>query len=113
MTIGGYRGDVMTRISACIVVFTVSQLESDDLNPKRLVAEADRPLDSRPSSRALFCCPAGMWKDWSQLLSFNETELYLAMSPATSDEVVAKLNAGLAKIKASGMYEAIEEKWGL
>ena len=111
MTIGGYRGDVMTEY-LLERGFNVSQLESDDLNPKRLALQqidlwiADRLAGPYFASQ----------QDVDELVpvySFNDTELYLAMSLATPDEIVNKLNSGLAKIRASGMYTAIEEKWGL
>ena len=45
--------------------------------------------------------------------SFNQTELYLAMNPETPQPVIDELNKALEKVKASGMYEAIEDKYGL
>ena len=111
MTIGGYRGDVMTEY-LLERGYTVSQLDSDDLNPKRLALEqidlwiADRLAGPYFASQ----------QDVEGLVpvySFNKTELYLAMNPNTPDEVMEELKEGLETIRENGMYEAIEDKYGL
>lgn len=111
MTIGGYRGDVMTEY-LLKRGYTVSQLDSDDLNPKRLALEqidlwiADRLAGPYFASQ----------QDVEGLVpvySFNKTELYLAMNPNTPDEVIEELKQGLETIRENGMYEAIEDKYGL
>jgi polar amino acid transport system substrate-binding protein len=47
------------------------------------------------------------------VFSFNDTELFLAINPETPEATVEKLNAGLKKVHESGMFEAIETKYGL
>ena len=47
------------------------------------------------------------------MFSFNDTQLFLALNLETSDKIVAELQSGLAAIRESGMFEAIETKYGL
>lgn len=47
------------------------------------------------------------------VFSFNDTELFLAINPETPEATIEALNAGLKKVHESGMFEAIETKYGL
>ncbi|ROU00963.1 ABC transporter substrate-binding protein [Marinobacter sp. R17] len=111
LTIGGYRNDVKT-VYLEKHGFKVSQLDSDDLNPKRLeLGQIDVWIGDRLAGPYV-----ASQQDVEGLIpaySFNKTELYLAMNPDTSDAVVQKLQDGLKAIHENGMYQAIEDKYGL
>ncbi|MEH6562911.1 MAG: amino acid ABC transporter substrate-binding protein, partial [Marinobacter sp.] len=47
------------------------------------------------------------------VFSFNDVDLYLAMSPDTPDEVIEDLNNALKAVKANGTFDAIGTKYGL
>lgn len=111
LTIGGYRNDVMTTYLK-EHGYTVSELDSDDLNPKRLVlGQVDVWIADRLAG-PYFASQQDV-EDLVPLYSFNDTQLYLAINPTTSDEVVEKLNDALAEVHQSGMFEAISDKYGL
>lgn len=111
LTIGGYRNDVMT-LYLKERGYTVSELDSDDLNPKRLaLGQIDLWIADRLAG-PYFASQQDV-DGLEPLYSFNETKLYLALNPVTSDDVVEELQRGLEEIRASGMFEAIEDKWGL
>lgn len=111
MTIGGYRNDVKT-VYMLKHGYKVSALDSDDLNPKRLaLGQIDVWIGDRLAGPYL-----ASQQDIEGLIpaySFNKTELYLAMNPNTPDDIVEELQAGLKAIHDNGMYEAIEDKYGL
>lgn len=111
MTVGGYRNDVKT-VYMLKHGYKVSALDSDDLNPKRLaLGQIDVWIGDRLAGPYL-----ASQQDVDGLIpaySFNKTELYLAMNPKTSDAVVNELLAGLKAIHENGMYDAIEQKYGL
>lgn len=108
---GGYRNDVRTRYLE-ERGYKVSALDSDDLNPKRLeLGQIDLWISERLSGPYL-----ASQQDVEGLIpvfSFNETKLYLAMNLQTSDEVINKLNKALEEVHKSGLYQAIETKYGL
>ncbi|MDO6441759.1 ABC transporter substrate-binding protein [Marinobacter sp. 2_MG-2023] len=111
MTFGGYRNDVMTEY-LLERGYKVSAIESDDLNPKRLeLGQVDVWIADRLAG-PYFASQQDV-EGLEPVYSFNDTELYLAMNPDTSEDIIQKLNEGLQKIKSSGMYEAIETKYGL
>lgn len=111
MTVGGYRNDVMT-LYLKGHGYTVSELDSNDLNPKRLeLGQIDLWIADRLAG-PYFASQQNV-ENLSVLYSFNETKLYLAINPQTPDEVVEKLNQALQEIHESGMFEAIEDKYGL
>ena len=47
------------------------------------------------------------------MYSFNDVDLYLAMSPDTPDEVIEDLNKALEATRKNGTYDAIGTKYGL
>lgn len=109
--IGGYRNDVMTNY-LLKRGYKVSTLDSDELNPKRLeLGQIDLWIADRLAG-PYFASQQDV-EGLVPVLSFNHTELYLAMNPGTSDEIIKKLNNALKKVHESGMYEAIETKYGL
>ncbi|PAV26717.1 amino acid ABC transporter substrate-binding protein (PAAT family) [Tamilnaduibacter salinus] len=109
--IGGYRGDVMTQY-LLKRGYTVSQLDSDDLNPKRLaMGQIDLWIADRLAG-PYFASQQDV-EGLKPVYSFNKTELYLAMNPDTPDAVIEKLNEALDAIRDNGMYDAIEDKYGL
>ena len=111
MTIGGYRGDVMTEY-LLERGYTVSQIDSDDLNPKRLaLGQIDLWIADRLAG-PYFASQQDV-EELQPVYSFNDTELFLAMNPGTPQAVIDQLNEALEKVKANGMYEAIEDKYGL
>ncbi len=108
---GGYRNDVRSKYLE-ERGFNVSALDSDDLNPKRLeLGQIDLWISERLSGPYL-----ASLQDVEGLVpvfSFNETKLYLALNLETSDKIVAKLNKALEEVHRSGVYQAIETKYGL
>ncbi|MBW7471746.1 ABC transporter substrate-binding protein [Marinobacter sp. F4218] len=108
---GGYRNDVK---SEYLIKrgYEVSALDSDDLNPKRLeLGQIDLWLADRLGGPYL--ASQQNVEGLVPVFSFNDTELFLALNLDTSDEVVDSLNAGLKTIRESGMFEAIQTKYGL
>lgn len=111
MLYAGYRNDVMTGY-LLERGYKVSAMESDDINPKRLeLGQVDLWIADRLAG-PYFASQQDV-EGLEPVFSFNDTELYLAMNPATSDDVMKQLKAGLEEIRRNGMYEAIETKYGL
>lgn len=108
---GGYRNDVMTEY-LLERGYEVSALDSDDLNPKRLeLGQIDLWIADRLAG-PYFASQQNV-EGLEPVYSFNDTELFLAINLDTPDETVEKLNAGLRKVHETGMFEAIETKYGL
>ena len=108
---GGYRNDVMTEY-LLERGYEVSALDSDDLNPKRLeLGQIDLWIADRLAG-PYFASQQDV-EGLEPVYSFNDTELFLAINLDTPDATVEKLNAGLRKVRESGMFEAIETKYGL
>lgn len=108
---GGYRNDVMTEY-LLERGYEVSALDSDDLNPKRLeLGQIDLWIADRLAG-PYFASQQDV-EGLEPVYSFNDMELFLAINPDTPDETIEKLNAGLKKVHESGMFEAIETKYGL
>ncbi|WP_369600067.1 transporter substrate-binding domain-containing protein [Hahella sp. SMD15-11] len=111
MTIGGYKGDVMTEY-LLKRGYTVSQLDSDDLNPKRLVlGQIDLWIADRLAG-PYFAAQQDI-EDLVPVFSFNKTELFLALNPQTDDALVQKLKAAYDRIRKNGMFDSIRTKYGL
>jgi len=111
MRFGGYRNDVK---SEYLIErgFNVSALDSDDLNPKRLeLGQIDLWIADRLGGP--YVASQQDVEGIEPVYSFNDTELFLAINPKTPEAIVEKLNAGLKKIRESGMFDAIETKYGL
>ena len=110
-TIGGYRNDVRSEY-LLKRGYEMSVIESDDLNPKRLaLGQIDLWIAERLGGPYL-----ASQQDIEGLVpvfSFNDVDLYLAMSPDTPDEVIEDLNKALAAVKDNGTYDAIGTKYGL
>ncbi|WP_029654960.1 substrate-binding periplasmic protein [Marinobacter daepoensis] len=107
----GYRGDVMTEY-LLERGYKVSEMESDDLNPRRLeLGQVDLWIAEKLAG-PYFASQQNV-EGLVPVYSFNEAELYLAMNVDTPDDVIQKLNKGLETIKSNGIYEAIETKYGL
>ncbi|EDM48502.1 substrate-binding periplasmic protein [Marinobacter algicola] len=108
---GGYRNDVMTEY-LLERGYEVSALDSDDLNPKRLeLGQIDLWIADRLAG-PYFASQQNV-EGLDPVYSFNDTELFLAINLDTPDATVEKLNAGLRKVHETGMFEAIETKYGL
>ena len=108
---GGYRNDVMTEY-LLERGYEVSALDSDDLNPKRRqLGQIDLWIADRLSG-PYFASQQNV-EGLDPVYSFNDTELFLAINLDTPDATVEKLNAGLQKVHETGMFEAIETKYGL
>ena len=108
---GGYRNDVMTEY-LLERGYEVSTLDSDDLNPKRLeLGQIDLWIADRLAG-PYFASQQNV-EGLDPVYSFNDTELFLAINLDTPDATVEKLNAGLRKVHETGMFEAIETKYGL
>ena len=108
---GGYRNDVMTEYLLARD-FKVSALDSDDLNPKRLeLGQIDVWIADRLAG-PYFASQQDV-EGLQPVFSFNDTELYLAINLETPDAVVEDLQRGLKEIHESGIFEAIETKYGL
>ncbi|MBZ2169543.1 MULTISPECIES: substrate-binding periplasmic protein [Marinobacter] len=111
MLYAGYRGDVMTEY-LLERGYQVSEMESDDVNPKRLeLGQVDLWIADRLAG-PYFASQQNV-EGLVPVYSFNNTELYLAMNLETPDEVMDKLNEGLETIKRNGLYEALQTKYGL
>lgn len=110
-TIGGYRNDVRSEY-LLKRGYKMSVIESDDLNPKRLaLGQIDLWIAERLGGPYL-----ASQQDIEGLVpvySFNDVDLYLAMSPDTPDEVIENLNNALEAIKKNGTFDAIGTKYGL
>ncbi|MBU2872923.1 transporter substrate-binding domain-containing protein [Marinobacter salexigens] len=110
-TIGGYRNDVRSEY-LLKRGYDVSVIDSDDLNPKRLVlGQIDLWIAERLAGPYL-----ASQQDVEGLVpvfSFNDVDLYLAMSPDTPDEVIEELNEALEITKKDGIFDAIGTKYGL
>lgn len=110
-TIGGYRNDVRSEY-LLKRGYKMSVIDSDDLNPKRLaLGQIDLWIAERLGGPYL-----ASQQDIEGLVpvySFNDVDLYLAMSPDTPDEVVENLNKALEAIRKNGTYDAIGTKYGL
>ncbi|MBW0148091.1 substrate-binding periplasmic protein [Marinobacter arenosus] len=108
---GGYRNDVMTEYLLARG-YEVSALDSDDLNPKRLeLGQIDLWIADRLAG-PYFASQQNV-DGLVPVYSFNDTELFLAINPRTPDEVVDQLNEALEQVHDSGMFTAIETKYGL
>lgn len=111
MLYAGYRGDVMTEYLK-ERGYKVSEMESDDLNPKRLeLGQVDLWIAERLAGP--FFASQQNVEGLVPVYSFNNVDLYLAMNLDTPDDVIQKLNEGLETIKKNGLYEAIGTKYGL
>ncbi|WP_417543580.1 substrate-binding periplasmic protein [Marinobacter sp.] len=110
-TIGGYRNDVRSEY-LLKRGYKMSVIDSDDLNPKRLaLGQIDLWIAERLGGPYL-----ASQQDIEGLVpvySFNDVDLYLAMSPDTPDEVIEDLNKALEVIRKNGTYDAIGTKYGL
>lgn len=110
-TIGGYRNDVRSEY-LLDRGYKMSVIESDDLNPKRLaLGQIDLWIAERLGGPYL-----ASQQDIEGLVpvfSFNDVDLYLAMSLDTPDEVIEELNQALQAVKDNGTYDAIGTKYGL
>src|SRR5690554_7553161 len=92
--------------------YKVSEMESDDLNPRRLeLGEVDLWIADQLAGPYFASQEDG--EGWVPVYSFNKTELYLAMNRETPDEVIQILNQCLETIKINGICEAIATKYGL
>ncbi|WP_417516381.1 substrate-binding periplasmic protein [Marinobacter sp.] len=110
-TIGGYRNDVRSEY-LLKRGYKMSVIDSDDLNPKRLaLGQIDLWIAERLGGPYL-----ASQQDIEGLVpvySFNDVDLYLAMSPDTPDEVIEDLNKALEATRKNGTYDAIGTKYGL
>ncbi|SOB77340.1 amino acid ABC transporter substrate-binding protein, PAAT family [Marinobacter sp. LV10R510-11A] len=110
-TIGGYRNDVRSEY-LLKRGYEMSVIESDDLNPKRLaLGQIDLWIAERLGGPYL-----ASQQDVEGLIpvfSFNDVDLYLAMSLDTPDEVIEGLNKALQATKDNGTFGAIGTKYGL
>ena len=98
----GYRGDVMTEY-LLERGYKVSEMESDDLNPKRLeLGQVDLWIADQLAG-PYFASQQDV-EGLVPVYSFNKTELYLAMNMETPDEVIQKLNQGLETIKMASPF---------
>ncbi|SFL93447.1 substrate-binding periplasmic protein [Marinobacter zhejiangensis] len=111
MTVGSYRNDVRAQYLK-ERGFNVIEFDRDDLNPKRLaLGQIDLWIADRQAG-PYFAAQQGV-EGLVPLYSFNDSELYLAINPQTSDEVVDQLNEALEAVKASGLLETLVDKYGL
>ncbi|MDO6441760.1 MULTISPECIES: ABC transporter substrate-binding protein [unclassified Marinobacter] len=110
-TIGGYRNDVRSEY-LLKRGYKVSVIDSDDLNPKRLaLGQIDLWIAERLGGP--YMASQQEIEGLVPVYSFNDVDLYLAMSPDTPDQVVEDLNNALETIRENGTYDAIGTKYGL
>lgn len=111
LVFGGYRNDVRTEY-LLERGYEVSALDSDDLNPKRLeLGHIDVWIADRLGG-PYFASQQDV-EGLEPIFSFNDVELFLAINPDTPDATIEKLREGLRKVHESGMFAAIETKYGL
>lgn len=105
-TIGGYAGDA-TALFLMERGFTVDAAPYDSLNPKKLAAGR---IDFWATGRLLgqyLAAKEGV-SDVAPILTFRETEMYLACNPGVPAATVDRLNDALASLRAEGALDAIE-----
>ena len=109
LTIGGYRNDVMAQYLKDQGL-TVSELDSDDLNPKRLeLGQIDLWIADRLAGP--YIASQQNVEGLKPVYAFEEGEIFLALNPQTPDAVVQTLEAALERIRQSGIYQAIQDKY--
>jgi polar amino acid transport system substrate-binding protein len=109
--IGGYRNDVRSEY-LLKHGYKMSVIDSDDLNPKRLaLGQIDLWIAERLGG-PYFASQQDI-EGLVPVYSFNDVDLYLAMSLETPDEVVENLNKALETIKKNGIFDSIGTKYGL
>lgn len=111
LTIASYKGSVRAKYLE-ERGYKLSLLDSDDLNPKRLaLGQVDLWIAERLAGPYL--AAQNDVEGLVPVLSFNRTELYLAINPQTSDALVQKLQSALQRIQDNGVYDSIKNKYGL
>lgn len=109
LTIGGYRNDVMAEYLK-EQGLTVSELDSDDLNPKRLeLGQIDLWIADRLAGP--YIASQQDVEGLEPLYRFEEGQLYLGMNKQTPDAVIQTLEEALRRIQQNGIYEAITDKY--
>ena len=110
MHIGGYTGDVMSDYMID-KGFEVSTLTTDELNAKRLsLGHIDLWITDELSG-PYWAAKEGI-EGIVPAFTFNETEVYLAMSKETPDEIIEALNKALQEVKSSPEDEQILQRYG-
>jgi polar amino acid transport system substrate-binding protein len=108
--IGTYKGDVsetFLRGKGFIVDTALDTM----LNPGKLMAgRIDLWVTTRQGGN-IDLARLGLTDKIVPVLSFKQSELFMACNRAVSDETVASLNAALAAMRADGSAEAIDRKY--
>jgi polar amino acid transport system substrate-binding protein len=110
MRIGSYKGDIPEEYLRG-QGFVVDAAASGALNPGKLVAgRIDLWVTSRQGGR-LIAAQNGWAEQIVPVLTFKQSDVFLACNPAVPDSIVTNLNAAFKAIRADGTGEAIERKY--
>lgn len=108
--IGTYKGDI-TEEYLRSRGFTVDTAASGTLNPQKLLAgRIDLWVTSRQGGLVLIA-QNGWTEQIVPVLTFRQSEVYLACNPGVPDALIDSLNTALKAIRADGSAEAVERKY--
>lgn len=110
MRIGTYKGDVSETYLRG-QGYTVDSAVDGMLNPGKLLAGRIDLWITSSTGGQINLVQLGLEKKIVPVLTFKHSELFMACNRAVSDEVVAKLSAALAAMRADGSAEAIDRKY--
>lgn len=105
-TIGGYDGDA-TALYLIERGFTVDTAPYDKLNPKKLAAGRIDFWATGHLLGAYLAAREGV-EDIAPILTFRETEMYLACNPQVPQATIDRLNAALDALRAEGVVAELE-----
>ncbi len=104
--IGGYRQSATSSYLKNLGL-PVSELESDETNPRRLV-EGMIDLWASGNLVGMYRAKAKGYSELIELVyTLKDVDLYLALNKSFPDEVVAKLNLELNQMRDTGIIEEI------
>lgn len=108
-SIGGYEGDAVALYLA-ERGFTVATAPYDKLNPRKLAAGR---IDFWASGQLLgrYLATQEGVQDIEPILTFRETQMYLACNPELPKETIDHLNGVLAKMRDEGVLTLMEERY--
>jgi polar amino acid transport system substrate-binding protein len=110
LRIGTYKGDIPEQFLRS-QGFAVDAAAQGTLNPHKLLAgRIDLWVTSRQYGQVVVA-DNGWANQIVPVLTFKQSELYIACNRGVSDEVAAALNAALKAMRSDGTFEAIDRKY--
>jgi polar amino acid transport system substrate-binding protein len=108
-TVGGYQGDALS-IYLKSQGIKVDEANADHLNPQKLMAKR---IDFWATGAALgpYLAAREGVTGLVPVLSFRETQMYLACNKAVPDDVIAKLNTAVKQLTDDGTLAAITKSY--